>query len=325
MTLATYDALGVLAARVRAEMHKVMVDMDEVIDALLIALLSGGHLLLEGTPGLGKTYLAKTFAATLALRFKRIQFTSDMLPSDISGSLVFNKRLDDFEFKPGPIFGNVVLADEINRAPPRTQSALLEAMQEKQVTVEGIRYPLPEPFMVVATENPVEQEGTYPLPEAELDRFYFRAYLRFLDPAAEIQILETKQVRGERIDVDAVASEQELKDAIGTVQQVRVDRSLMQYMAGLVDATRHDSRVLLGASPRALVSLLYASKARAALAGRSYVIPDDVKAIGLLTLNHRLILKPEVVAEAATRGELWSYHMVERIVQENILRVEVPR
>jgi MoxR-like ATPase len=305
-------------------MHRVIVDLDDVIDTLLMALLAGGHVLVEGTPGLGKTYLARTFAGSLALSFKRIQFTSDMLPGDIQGSLIFDGRRQEFEFKPGPIFANVVLADEINRAPPRTQSALLEAMQERQVTVEGRRHPLPEPFMVIATQNPVEQEGTYPLPEAELDRFYFRAYVRFLRSSSEVEMLQRKQVSGEAIDVEPVVSPAEVESAASAVQRVHVERTVMEYMAEIVAETRRDPRVLLGASARALVTLLYVSKARAALEGRSYVTPDDAKQVAPFSLNHRLILKPEVVAEGLGRGEIWSYDLVAQVVNDALARVRVP-
>lgn len=318
-------AVRELYKAVSTEVGKVIVGMENVTELLFLGLLSGGHVLLEGTPGLAKTYLARTFANTLDLEFKRIQFTSDMLPSDVNGSLIYNKRDDAFEFKKGPIFANVVLADEINRAPPRTQSALLEAMQEKQITVEGIRYQLPDPFMVVATENPIEQEGTYPLPEAELDRFEFRVYLKFLDMKQEIEILERKQKKGENIDVSRVGDRETIAGATRATQRVSVERSVMEYIAKIVDATRRDPRILLGASPRALISLLYASKVKAALEGRSYVIPDDPKGLVVHVLNHRLIVKPEVAAKAAGTGELWIHDLVERIVKEIVLKVEVPR
>ena len=319
------DAVKKLYEKVSEEVGQVIVGMKDVIEILFLGLLSGGHVLLEGTPGLAKTYLARTFANTLDLEFKRVQFTSDMLPSDVNGSLIYNKRDDKFEFRKGPVFAHIVLADEINRAPPRTQSALLEAMQEKQVTVEGIGHLLPNPFMVVATQNPIEQEGTYPLPEAELDRFEFRVYLRFLEMDQEIEMLQKKQERGENIEVSKVGSEASLAQASRTVQGISVETSVMDYIARIVSATRADSRILLGASPRALISLLYASKAKAALEGRDYVIPDDPKSLAVHVLNHRLIVKPEVAAKAAGTGEVWTHDLVEDIVKEIISAVEVPR
>lgn len=310
-----------IASAVREEVHKVIVGMDYVIDAVLIALLSEGHIMVEGPPGLAKTYLVKAFSKSLDIDFKRIQFTSDMLPSDIIGSMVYNRRTGAFEFRKGPIFANIVLADEINRAPPRSQSALLEAMQEKQVTVEGIRHPLPNPFMVVATQNPVELEGTYPLPEAELDRFMMRVYVEPPNVPEELGILEMKNVYGEEMRAGKVAGVEAVLKAIDAVKDVYVDRNIMEYMVKIIGATRSDQRLILGGSPRATVFLLYASKARAALKGKGYVTPDHVKAVALQVLNHRLIIKPEAQAPSP----LSAYKTAERVVRDILAKVEAPR
>lgn len=310
-----------IASAVREEVHKVIVGMDYVIDAVLIALLSEGHIMVEGPPGLAKTYLVKAFSKSLDIDFKRIQFTSDMLPSDIIGSMVYNRRTGAFEFRKGPIFANIVLADEINRAPPRSQSALLEAMQEKQVTVEGIRHPLPNPFMVVATQNPVELEGTYPLPEAELDRFMMRVYVEPPSVPEELGILEMKNVYGEEMRAGKVAGGEAVLKAIDAVKDVYVDRNIMEYMVKIIGATRSDQRLILGGSPRATVFLLYASKARAALKGKGYVTPDHVKAVALQVLNHRLIIKPEAQAPSP----LSAYKTAERVVRDILAKVEAPR
>jgi MoxR-like ATPase len=310
---------------VQKEVHKVIIGNDEAIEIIFVSLLCQGHVLLEGTPGLAKTYLARTFASALDLDFRRIQFTADMLPSDILGSLVYNRTKEDFEFKRGPLFANIILADELNRAPPRSQSALLEAMQERQVTVEGKRYELPSPFMVIATQNPVEQEGTYPLPEGELDRFGFRVYMKFLGESEEVQILGRKQLIGETVEVNKVTDANEIRSAISKVKQVFVDKSLMEYITRIVSTTRRDSRILLGASPRAMIATLYASKAVAAIDGRDYVIPDDIKHVAKWTMNHRLILKADYLAETVGKGDTWVNDVLEKLVDETIRTIEAPR
>jgi len=310
-----------IASAVREEVHKVIVGMDYVIDAVLTAVLSEGHIMVEGPPGLAKTYLVKAFSNSLDLDFKRIQFTSDMLPSDIIGSMIYSTRTGAFEFRKGPIFANIVLADEINRAPPRSQSALLEAMQEKQVTVEGVRHPLPSPFMVVATQNPVELEGTYPLPEAELDRFMMRVYVEPPSVPEELGILEMKNVYGEEMRAVKVTGREEVLKAIEAVKDVYVDRSIMEYMVKIIGATRSDPRLILGGSPRATVFLMYASKAMAALEGKGYVTPDHVKVVALQVLNHRLIIKPEAQAPSP----LYAYKTAEHVVRDILAKVEAPR
>jgi len=310
-----------MANAVREEVHKVIVGMDYVIDAVLIALLSQGHIIVEGPPGLAKTYLVKAFSNSLDLDFKRIQFTSDMLPADIIGSMVYNRRGGAFEFRQGPIFANIVLADEINRAPPRSQSALLEVMQERQVTVEGTRHPLSDPFMVVATQNPVELEGTYPLPEAELDRFMMRVYVESPSVPEELTILEMKNVYGEEMRADKVVGKETVLKAIEAVKDVHLDRSIMEYLVRIIEATRSDQRLILGGSPRATVYLMYASKAMAALDGKRYVTPDHVKAITVQVLNHRLIIKPE----AQALSPIFAYKTAKRVVKDILARVEAPR
>ena len=303
------------------EVGKAVVGLENALEALVIALLTNGHILIEGVPGLAKTLLAKSFAKSLGLSFKRIQFTPDLLPADIIGSMVFNRRTGEFEFREGPIFANVVLVDEINRAPPRSQSALLEAMQERQVTVEGRVYQLPDPFMVIATQNPVELEGTYPLPEAELDRFMIRINLEFLDSEKEAEILVRKNKMGENIPVTPLASPDIIHKAREEVQNIHVEKEVIDYIIQLARRTREDNRVLLGASPRAEVALLYASKAKAAISGRSYVIPDDVREIFFLVLNHRIILKPEY----HNYSPLPNYSIVEKVLEDCIALTRVPR
>ena len=278
--------------------------MDEVIHALIIALLSGGHVLIEGPPGIAKTYLAKAFSSALALEFKRIQFTADILPSDILGSVIYNRAANSFEFRKGPIFANIVLADEINRASPRSQSALLEAMQERQVTIEGVRYPLPSPFMIIATQNPIELEGTYYLPEAELDRFLVRIVSGYPGKEVELEMLSKKLIRGERIDVRAVVGPEDVLKAIECASRVYVDKSIREYIVDLAEATRKHERVFLGVSPRGEVALLYASRAEAAVDGKSYVTPDHVKSVTKLVFNHRMILKGGSMNPLESRNEI---------------------
>lgn len=308
--------------KLKAEISKVIVGLDEAIESLAIAFLSNGHVLLEGVPGLAKTFLAKTFASSLGLSFKRIQFTSDMLPSDIIGSVVLNRKTNEFEFRKGPIFANVVLADEINRAPPRSQSALLEAMQERQVTVDGVIHKLPDPFMVIATQNPIELEGTYPLPEAELDRFAMRANVDYPSNEQEIEMLKIKnRIGDEAILVNRIVEPDELRVIKEEVKDVFVHDDILDYIVRLSRRTREDRRVLLGVSPRGEIFLLYASKARAALNGRDYVIPDDIKAVLYRVFNHRIVLRPEYqdVMRSSERKAL------EEVLRDCLSSVEVPR
>ncbi len=315
-----------LADKLRREVGKVIVGRDDVVDKLLISLLVGGHVLLEGVPGIAKTYLAKSFALSLNLKFKRIQLTPDLLPTDIIGVKVFNQKTLDFEFRPGPIFTNILLADEINRTPPRTQSALLEAMQERQVTVDGETYRLPEPFMVIATQNPVETEGVYPLPEAQLDRFLFRLILQYPSKSEEVEVLRKKRVKGEVIDVEPITNAKELELAKNTIQRIKVSDDVLEYIVDLVRATREHPAVLLGGSTRAEVMLLYAARAYAAISeGRDYVIPDDVKAVFFDVMNHRIILRPEFVISSYSREPLWSYNAIRKVLDHVVSKVKAPK
>ncbi|MDT7878331.1 MAG: MoxR family ATPase [Candidatus Caldarchaeales archaeon] len=308
-----------LASGVRREIHRTIVGLDSAIDALLIALLVQGHVLIEGVPGLAKTYLAKSFASTVSLSFKRIQFTNDLLPSDIVGGVIYDRRTGEFSFRPGPIFANIVLADEINRGAPRTQSALLEAMQEFQVTVEGKTYQLPRPFMVVATQNPIELEGTYPLPEAELDRFLIRVIVNYPSREEELEILRLKDRIGEELDANAVANGEMVLGAIEAAKNVRVDGDVMEYMVDVVRETRQLPEVVMGASTRAAVALLYAVKAWAALQGRDYAIPDDVKYVAPMVLNHRIIIRGQALGGSRRVSP-------DQLIREKVLmRVEAPK
>ncbi len=308
-----------LAERVREEIHKSIVGMDVAIDSLLISLLVQGHVLIEGVPGLAKTYLAKAFANTLTLSFKRIQFTNDLLPSDIVGGMIFDRRTGEFLFRPGPIFANIVLADEINRGAPRTQSALLEAMQEFQVTVEGKTYPLPRPFMVIATQNPIELEGTYPLPEAELDRFLIRVLVNYPTRDEEIEILRLKNRHGEDLNVSPVADSEKVLEAIQAVKNVYIDDDILGYIVDIVRESRSMPDVVMGASTRAETALLYGSKAYAAIKGRDYVIPDDVKYVAPLILNHRILLRRRT--SSLGRGEQETMLVTRKVLE----RVEAPK
>lgn len=308
-----------LVNRLSDVVHEVIAGMDDVIHALMVALLSEGHILIEGPPGIAKTYLARVFSSALGLEFKRIQFTADMLPSDILGFMVYNRLTNKFEFRRGPIFSNIVLADEINRTSPRTQSALLEAMQERQVTVEGVKYQLPRPFMIIATQNPIELEGTYYLPEAELDRFLIRVVSGYPNRDIELEMLSKKLIHGERIDVEAVAGADDILRAIEFTSKVFVDESIMEYIVDLAEATRKHERVALGVSPRGEVALLYASRAEAAINGKDYVTPDHVKSVAKLVFNHRIILRGGSMNPLKSRDE------VLEILDEILEEVPAPR
>jgi MoxR-like ATPase len=291
--------------RVRDEIAKVVVGQDGVVTGLITALLVRGHVLLEGVPGVAKTLLVTTLARTLDLRSTRVQFTPDLMPSDVTGQTILDPDGAGFRFREGPVFTNLLLADEINRTPPRTQSALLEAMQERQVSVDGRGRPLPDPFLVVATQNPVEYEGTYPLPEAQLDRFLFKLQVPYPDRDQERLILE-RHDRGTDVgdpggeQVERVAGAAELEAARAAVRGVRIEPPVRDYLMDLARATREAPAVSLGVSPRGATMLLHAAKAWAWLAGRSYVTPDEVKAVAKPTLRHRLQLRPEVELEGAT-------------------------
>lgn len=295
--------------------RQVIIGKDDVIIKCLVSIVAGGHLLLEDVPGVGKTMLVRALARTLDLRFRRIQFTPDLLPSDVTGVSVYNQQTAQFEFRPGPIMGNLVLADEVNRTSPRTQAALLKAMEEGKVTVDGITYPLPQPFFVLATQNPVEYEGTYPLPEAQLDRFMFKLSLGYPSPEDEVAMLARMQTGEVAEKLEPVLSIEKLLQIQAEVRQVTVSEPIRYYIVQLVEQTRKHPSIYLGVSPRGSLALLRAAQAYAYLQGRSYVLPDDVKALTFDALAHRLILH----AEARLGG------LRERDVLEGILqKVPVP-
>lgn len=276
------------------EVERAIVGKEQLLRRIMAAILAGGHILVEDYPGLGKTILSKSLATALGLDFKRIQFTPDLLPSDITGSYVFDRTKNQFELRQGPIFANIILADEINRASPKTQSALLEAMQEVQVTLEGETMQLQEPFIVIATQNPIEYEGTFPLPEAQLDRFLVKLKVGYPSPRDEQEILKRRRERKQdEVVINQVTDADTLLALRQAVEMVHIETDLERYIVGLVSVTRNDKRVAVGASPRGSLALLKLSRAQAALAGRDYVIPDDIKAFFIPALVHRLILEPE--------------------------------
>jgi MoxR-like ATPase len=283
-----------LSQQVVAEVERAIVGKRDLLEMIMAAMLAGGHVLLEDFPGLGKTLIARSFATALGLDFRRIQFTPDLLPGDITGGYVFNRNRNEFELRKGPVFANIILADEINRASPKTQSALLEAMQEGQVTLEGETLPLPEPFLVLATQNPIEYEGTFPLPEAQLDRFMLKLTVGYPNVDEEREILRRRRERRQdEAILSKVTDANQLMEMRQVVENVHVHRDLEEYIAKLVHETRGDRRVAVGASPRGSLAFLKMSRARAALEGREYVTPDDIKHFATPVLIHRLILQPE--------------------------------
>jgi MoxR-like ATPase len=290
-----------------------------MIDQLLMALFAGGHVLLEGVPGIAKTLAAKLLAQTISSQFSRVQFTPDLMPADVMGTLVFNMKTSEFNFKPGPVFANIVLIDEINRAPAKTQSALFEVMEEQQITVDGETYPLEAPFMVLATQNPIEQEGTYKLPEAQLDRFLFKVLMDYPSLQEEQAILRrfATDFRGDlRKTVSPILTPAQIADIKSRVEQVFIREELLDYIAAIVHQTRENADLFLGASPRASLAIMKTAKAAAAIAGRNYVTPDDVRYVCFPVLNHRIILSPEREMEGYTTREA---------IEEMLKKVEVPR
>ena len=294
------QAMSEASQRVIANVEKVIVGKQDSVRLTLIAVLCGGHILIEDVPGVGKTTLAKSIARSIGCGFKRIQFTPDLLPSDVTGVSMFNQQTGNFEFHPGPIVSQFVLADEINRATPKTQSALLEAMEESQITVDGSTYPLPTPFLVMATQNPIEYEGTFPLPEAQLDRFMLNISLGYPSPRDEVQILDRQQYTHPIDSLEQTLSADELMAMQARVREVQVAHEIREYIVTLVAATRQHQHVYLGASPRGSLALFHASQALATLRGREYVIPDDVKALVKPTLSHRLIIAPAARVRGVT-------------------------
>ena len=296
-------------------LEHVIIGKTQALELVVIGLLCQGHLLIEDVPGVGKTMLARSLAKSLDCTFNRIQFTPDMLPSDVTGVSIFNQQKRKFEFRAGPIMGQIVLADEVNRATPKTQAALLEAMEERQVTVDGVTHPLPKPFMVLATQNPIEYEGTFPLPEAQLDRFLLRIRMGYPSPAEEMKVLSGQQLQHPIESLKSVVRVKELLSAVEGVRKVFVSSAVQKYIIDLVGRTRHSNDVYLGASPRGSLALFRAGQARAALHGRDHVLPDDIKALAVAVLGHRIIVSP-----AARLREL----SADRIVQEVIQSAAVP-
>ena len=292
-----------LAQRITENVGRVIVGKDDVIRKVLVAMFCAGHVLLEDIPGTGKTTMAKALAKSLESDCKRIQFTPDLLPSDLSGINFYNQKLGEFVFKAGPIFSNIVLADEINRATPRTQSSLLECMEEGQVTIDGVTMPLEKPFFVIATQNPIETQGTFPLPEAQLDRFAVRLSMGYPEEEQERAILSRFRENTPMAQLESVASKAEVIEAQQIIRTVRVSDAVGGYMVGLANATRRDETVRLGVSPRGTLMLMRASQAHAAIEGRDYVIPDDVKAVAVAVLAHRIILKGHNTARTSSANE----------------------
>ncbi|PZX36645.1 MoxR-like ATPase [Nonlabens dokdonensis] len=311
--------LSAAVYKIKTELRKVIVGQEEMIDLLIVSILANGHSLIEGVPGVAKTVTAKLLAKTMQVDFSRIQFTPDLMPSDILGTSVFSMKENEFEFKPGPIFSNIILIDEINRAPAKTQAALFEAMAERQVTIDGKEYDLNAPFLVFATQNPVEQEGTYRLPEAQLDRFLFKINVGYPNLEEEIKILSDHHARKNK-DAEAmvtgVLSAQEIKKYQTTVKEIVIEDNLIKYIAKIILDTRNNPNLYLGASPRASIAIMNGSKAYAAIMGRDFVTPDDIKYIATAVMRHRIILTPEREMEGLT---------ADRAVAQILENIEIPR
>ena len=306
-----------LSDRVLDEVERAIVGKRDALELVLTGFLADGHVLLEDYPGLAKTLAARSFAQVLSMRFTRVQFTPDLMPSDVTGSSIWNQRDGDFEFRPGPIFTNLLLGDEINRAPPKTQAALLEAMQERQVTIEGTTHILEPPFLVIATQNPIEYEGTYPLPEAQLDRFLLRTTVGYPAREDEIEVLGRRIERQEDdVVLEHVVDREALLGMQKAIESVHVAESVRAYCVDLVTATRTSPNVAVGASPRGSLALLKLARARAAMAGRDFVLPDDVKAVAVAALAHRLVLRPELWVQKVSADD---------VVREVLETVPTPR
>lgn len=304
-----------LAERLINNLEKVIVGKRETVEEAVVGLLCRGHLLIDDVPGVGKTMLARSLAKSIGCDFSRIQFTPDMLPSDVTGISIFNQVSREFEFKPGPIFSNIILADEINRATPKTQSALLEAMEERQITVDGFSHILDEPFMVIATQNPIEYEGTFPLPEAELDRFLMKIRLGYPSVLDEIRVISDQQIQHPIMTLQAVVETEELLKAQAAIRKVYVAPSMKRYIVEIMRSTREHPDIYLGASPRGSLGLFRVSQAMATLQGRDYVLPDDVKSLAEMVLAHRMVIQPAARLQNVTAGQ---------IVQELVNSVPIP-
>ncbi len=305
--------------RVRKEIQKVIVGQDEMINLLLAGMFAGGHVLIEGVPGIAKTLTVNLLAKTMNLDFKRIQFTPDLMPADVTGTNIFNMKTSEFEFRHGPVFANFVLIDEINRSPAKTQAALFEVMEEQQVTIDGYTHSLPSPFMVMATQNPIEQEGTYKLPEAQQDRFLFRIKMKYPSVEEELRILQRFESDFSQDiinDVTTVMSIAEIYECKRLVQKVRIKDELLGYIANIIDHTRHTSDLFLGASPRASLAIVKTSKALAAMQGRDFVTPDDIRFVAFPVLNHRVILAPD--------KEMEGYELQD-VLNDIFSKIEIPR
>ncbi|NOZ34539.1 MAG: MoxR family ATPase [Chlorobi bacterium] len=313
------DELRNKTREIKDAIAKVVIGQDEMLDQLMIALLTDGHVLIEGVPGIAKTLTAKLFSKSISAGFSRIQFTPDLMPSDITGTSVFNLKTSEFEFRKGPVFSNVILIDEINRSPAKTQAALFEVMEERQITVDGTTYKLEEPFVIIATQNPIEQEGTYRLPEAQSDRFLFKIKINYPKFEDEITIIKNSHIRKTKLETDDIVpliSKTEIADFRKKIKDLYIDDNLIKYIAQIVDNTRNNSDLFLGASPRASLNIMNAAKANAALSGRDFVIPDDIKYVAYPVLRHRIILSPEKEMEGMT---------TEKIIKKIINAAEVPR
>ncbi len=301
---AEIKAIAKMAQELRTSIAKYMIGKEESVDLLLTALIASGHILLEDVPGTGKTMLAKTVAASMECSFRRIQFTPDLLPSDLTGIHFYNQKEGQFEFRPGPLFANIVLADEINRATPRTQSSLLECMEERQISVDGQTHVLSKPFIVIATQNPVDNQGTFPLPEAQMDRFMLKMNLGYPSQAEGVEILKRTMEGGFQASINPVITQEDMILAQQSFQSVQVQDDLLQYMIAIAEATRRHPDIALGVSPRGTQALLRASQARAAIRNRDYVLPDDIKALALPVLSHRLVLHQRSRQQEGKAAEL---------------------
>ena len=313
------ENLNETVKKVKQKIGRIVIGQEEMIEQIMIALLSDGHILIEGVPGLAKTLTAKLFAKSISGDFSRIQFTPDLMPSDVTGTSVFNMKTSSFEFNKGPIFGNIILIDEINRSPAKTQAALFEVMEEQQVTVDGNTYKMEEPFIVFATQNPIDQEGTYRLPEAQLDRFLFKIKVNYPNENEELTILKNSHNRKgatESTEIEPFITKEEIANYRQQVKELYIDENLQAYIVQIITKTRNNNALYLGASPRASLNIMIASKALAAINGRDFVIPDDIKAVAYPVLRHRLLLSPEKEMEGVT---------TEKVIEQIIESVEVPR